>query len=142
MNVRDITRSQQPFRRKCLILAGDYRQMLPVIPRSSRAHITAASMKKIPLFRYFTVFELTENTRIGQYISPQHFDRWLPDLISPGLFAVKTLPQSTIWMTLGQEEKTSYHNPSLEAQLTISERYSHCNRIQQAGSLHHLYLQF
>ena len=75
--LKDIATSQQPFGGKCLILAGDYRQILPVVPRGSRANITAASMKKSPLWRFFTVFELNENMRIGQDQSLQHFDRWL-----------------------------------------------------------------
>ena len=46
--LKDFTRAQQPIWEKFLILAGDYRQILPVIPRGTRAHISAASMKKAP----------------------------------------------------------------------------------------------
>ena len=34
-------------------------------------------MKKSPLWRFFTVFELKENMRTGQDPSLHHFDRWL-----------------------------------------------------------------
>ena len=42
-------RKQQPFAGKCLILTGDYRLILPHISWGFRAHITAGSMKRIPL---------------------------------------------------------------------------------------------
>ena len=47
------------------------------ITKCSRANITAASMKKSPLWRIFTVFELSDNMRFVQDQSLQLFDRWL-----------------------------------------------------------------
>lgn len=75
--IKGITRLQHPFRGKCLILAGDYRQILPVISGGSRAQITAASMKKSTLWRFFTVFEFKVNIISGQDPSLHHFDTWL-----------------------------------------------------------------
>ena len=45
-----------------------------VIPMGSRAHITA---KKSPLWRFFNVFELSENMIIGQDQSLQYLDKSL-----------------------------------------------------------------
>ena len=47
------------------------------IHRGSRAYITAESMKKSLHWRFITVIELSENMRIGQDQSLQHFDRCL-----------------------------------------------------------------
>ena len=50
-------------------------------PTSQQHHhsciITAASMKKSHLWRFFTDVDLSENMRIGQNQSLQHFDRCL-----------------------------------------------------------------
>ena len=48
--------------------------MYIVIPRGSRAHITAASKKKSPLWRFSTVFDFV-GIRLDQFL--QHFDRCL-----------------------------------------------------------------
>ena len=48
-----------------------------VIPRVSRDHITAASVKKRPHWRLFTVFEVSESMKIGMYRSLLHIDRCL-----------------------------------------------------------------
>ena len=65
-----------------------------VIPRGSRAHITEISMKKSPLWRFFTVLKLSENTRIVQDQSLQHFDRCLLKL-GNGDLPTAELPDST-----------------------------------------------
>ena len=93
MTLKDITRTQQKFGGKHVILAGDYRQILSDIPRGSRAHITAASMKKSTHWRFFTVIELTENMRICPDQSLQHFDRWLLKL-GDGDLPISELPDS------------------------------------------------
>ena len=64
-----------------------------VIPRVSRAHIIAASMKKSHLWRLFTVFELSENMTIGQDQPPQHFDRCLL-ILGNGDLQIAELPDS------------------------------------------------
>ena len=64
-----------------------------VIPRGSRDHNTTASMRKSPLRRIFTVFELSENMRIGHKQSLQHFDRCLFKL-GNGYLPVAELPDS------------------------------------------------
>ena len=64
-----------------------------VIPRGHRAHITAALMKKSQLWRFFTVLELSENMRIGQDQSQQHFDRCLLKL-GNGDLHIAELPDS------------------------------------------------
>jgi ATP-dependent DNA helicase PIF1 len=45
--LRDLCNDQRPFANKVILLSGDFRQVLPVIPRASRAAIVDASLKKI-----------------------------------------------------------------------------------------------
>ena len=53
-----------PFGGKALILAGDFRQTLPVLKKGSRAQVLDASIKRSVLWKHFTTFRLTENMRI------------------------------------------------------------------------------
>ena len=40
---------------------GDFRQVLPVLPRANRGQIVRASFKHSPLWRHFTTLKLTTN---------------------------------------------------------------------------------
>ncbi|XP_057760662.1 uncharacterized protein LOC130981039 [Arachis stenosperma] len=53
-----------PFGGKIMILGGDFRQVLPVIPKASRAEIIMASINSSVLWRHFQVLTLTRNMRI------------------------------------------------------------------------------
>jgi hypothetical protein len=44
-------------------MLGDFRQVLPVIPRGSHANIVSASIKNSYLWEYVEVFRLSENMR-------------------------------------------------------------------------------
>lgn len=46
------------------MLAGDYRQNLPVIPRANRARIVNSTHPHSPLWQHFTVMKLEENLRL------------------------------------------------------------------------------
>jgi ATP-dependent DNA helicase PIF1 len=62
--LQDLCGDQRPFANKVLVLSGDFRQVLPVIPRASRAAIVNASLKKSFLWHHFHTLTLTENMRI------------------------------------------------------------------------------
>jgi hypothetical protein len=47
-----------------VVLCGDFRQVLPVVPRASRAGIVRACLKQSPLWPLFKTYTLTENMRI------------------------------------------------------------------------------
>ena len=64
-----------------------------VIPRGSRAPITAAPMRKIQYWRFFIVIELREDIRICKDQSLQHFDRCLLKLGNEEL-KIAELPDS------------------------------------------------
>lgn len=46
-----------------MVFTGDFRQVLPVVPKGSRAQIVGASLKKSVLWQDITVLQLTENMR-------------------------------------------------------------------------------
>ncbi|XP_014678518.1 PREDICTED: uncharacterized protein LOC106818314 [Priapulus caudatus] len=81
--LRDITSQDLPFGGKVMVLAGDFRQVLPVIKRGSRAQIVDASLKRSKLWSHFTLFNLTENMRVlqsGDDKELKEFDAWLLQL--------------------------------------------------------------
>ena len=70
--------SNLPFGGKIIILAGDFRQCLPVIKGASRAGIVAQCINKSHLWQYFSIFHLTENMRVrasGDKVL-EEFDNW------------------------------------------------------------------
>ena len=50
-----------PFGGKIIILGGDFRQELPVVPHASRAAVVHNSIKISPLWPHFKAFKLTKN---------------------------------------------------------------------------------
>lgn len=55
-----------PFGGKCLVLGGDFRQILPVIPGGTRSDIVFASINSSYLWPYCHVLTLTQNMRLQQ----------------------------------------------------------------------------
>ncbi|XP_057744719.1 uncharacterized protein LOC130962534 [Arachis stenosperma] len=53
-----------PFGGKIIVLGGDFRQVLPVIPKASRAEIVMASINSSILWKHFEVLTLTKNMRL------------------------------------------------------------------------------
>ena len=68
----------QPFGGKIILLAGDFRQCLPVIPGASRAGTVSHSINKSTLWKHFQHFRLTENMRVRASGDPtlESFDQW------------------------------------------------------------------
>lgn len=61
--LRDIIAVDQPFGGKIIILSGDFRQTLPVVPGANRAGITDTCINRSSLWNHFTVMELKTNMR-------------------------------------------------------------------------------
>ena len=53
-----------PFGGKVFICSGDWRQILPVVPRGNRGSIIDACLKSSPLWRHFVIWKLEENMRV------------------------------------------------------------------------------
>ena len=66
------------FGGKVIVLAGDFRQCLPVVPGASRAGIVSQCINKSKLWKHFKILKLTENMRVRASGDPvlEAFDRW------------------------------------------------------------------
>ena len=61
----DLMQTDRSFAGKFLVLAGDFRQILPVVPGGSRGQIVSACVKDSPLYRECRFLRLTENMRLA-----------------------------------------------------------------------------
>ena len=59
------------------MFAGDFRQTLPVVPRSSKAQIINASLHKSRLWKYVEVLHLTKNMHLDNTPESNAFAQWL-----------------------------------------------------------------
>jgi ATP-dependent exoDNAse (exonuclease V) alpha subunit len=78
-SLRDLMdRHDQPFGGKILVLAGDFRQCLPVVPGASRAGTVSHCINRSHLWQHFKLFQLTENMRVRASGDPalEAFDDW------------------------------------------------------------------
>lgn len=63
-SLQDIMQNIKPFGGKFVVFGGDFRQILPVLPRESRANIVDACMNSSPLWKYCTIYRLNQNMRL------------------------------------------------------------------------------
>ena len=75
--LRDLTEHDLPFGGKVFIFGGDFRQILPVIPRGSRAQIVNATFKYSPLWSEIKIFHLYKNMRIENDLETNNFQDFL-----------------------------------------------------------------
>ena len=115
--LRDITDIDKPFGGKILVLAGDFRQCLPVIPNASRAEVVEAALNRSPLWSVFQVMQLQENMRVQMSNDPdaENFDAFTLKL---GNGEVQTIDESD-YVELPEElcmeiEKSSSKSPNAE----------------------------
>ncbi|MCH95805.1 ATP-dependent DNA helicase PIF1 [Trifolium medium] len=64
MKEADIGASNKPFGGKTIVFGGDFRQILPVIPKGSRADVVHATINSSILWRRCRVLRLTQNMRL------------------------------------------------------------------------------
>jgi hypothetical protein len=66
-SLQDICDSSSAFGGKVMVFIGDFRQILPVLPRANRAQIFDATMaRNSHLWSYFHILHLTENVRVSR----------------------------------------------------------------------------
>ena len=68
---------QAPMGGIVTLLAGDFRQLLPVVPRGTRADQLNACIKASPLWRHVVSFKLTRNLRIREDANPEAHQEYL-----------------------------------------------------------------
>ena len=59
---RDSMQIDESFGGKIMVLGGDFRQVLPIVPRASRGEEIAASIKDSYLWPSFKVYKISEST--------------------------------------------------------------------------------
>ncbi|XP_057425596.1 uncharacterized protein LOC130718957 [Lotus japonicus] len=64
MRARDESNADKPFGGKVVVLGGDFRQILPVIPKGSRQDIVKATINSSQLWKHCKVLKLTANMRL------------------------------------------------------------------------------
>ena len=67
-----------------MVFGGDFRQILPVIPKGTRADILDASLNSSYLWTFFKIYELKQNMRLccgrvsdSEAAEVTTFDKWL-----------------------------------------------------------------
>ena len=78
-SLRDIMQTpDKAFGGKIIILAGDFRQCLPVVPGASRAGTVEHCINQSYLWTNFISLKLTKNMRVHASGDPEleEFDRW------------------------------------------------------------------
>ncbi|XP_019163181.1 PREDICTED: uncharacterized protein LOC109159536 [Ipomoea nil] len=90
--MRDLLRSRNPnsydmtFGGKTVVFCGDFRQILPVIPKGTRQDIVGANINSSYLWRSYKVFRLTKNLRLRSVQSAieakqiEEFANWITNI--------------------------------------------------------------
>ena len=98
--------SEEPFGGKVILLAGDFRQCLPVVPGANRAGTVGHCINKSRLWPSFHILRLTENMRVKASGDPilESFDQWTlsigngldknGDVLIPDEMVTKIIPNS------------------------------------------------
>src|SRR6185436_17119728 len=63
---RDLMDNDEPFGGKVIVLGSDFRQILPIVIRGTRADIVNTCLKSSNLWKYFQTIKLTINIKVQQ----------------------------------------------------------------------------
>ncbi|XP_074352765.1 uncharacterized protein LOC141691914 [Apium graveolens] len=86
MTSLDPERASQPFDGITIVFGGDFRQILPVIPKASRAHVVSASLNSSKIWDHCRVFLLEKNMRLSSRKTEKEkyevaeFNKWVLDV--------------------------------------------------------------
>ena len=102
--LRDVMQQDKVFGGKVFLLGGDFRQVLPVVPKGTRADIVNQTLCHSHIWSHTTVLRLTENMRVTNNaidIIKRNFAQWVLDIgngdVSNGSIAVHVaLPGSML----------------------------------------------
>ncbi|XP_024004895.1 ATP-dependent DNA helicase PIF1-like [Eutrema salsugineum] len=84
--MRDILEVDKPFGDKVIVLGGDFRQILPVIPNAGKTEILMATLNSSPLWHKCRVLRLTQNMRLisgdnsRAMLERAAFTKWILDI--------------------------------------------------------------
>ncbi|XP_024014386.1 ATP-dependent DNA helicase PIF1-like [Eutrema salsugineum] len=84
--MRDILEVDKPFGDKVIVLGGDFRQILPVIPNAGKTEILMATLNSSPLWYKCRVLRLTQKMRLiagdnsRAMLERAAFTKWILDI--------------------------------------------------------------
>jgi ATP-dependent DNA helicase PIF1 len=81
------------FGGKVIVLTGDFRQTLPVIPKGTKKDIIQASVKSSPLWRAFSHTSLSQNMRSN---GQNAHNQWLLEVGSGSIDGIVGLPEDMV----------------------------------------------
>jgi len=76
-SLRDLLHNESPFAGITVLFGGDFRQILPVIPKGSRQQIVSASLCRSYLWQTTTLLHLQQNMRLDRTPESDAFAQWL-----------------------------------------------------------------
>ncbi|KAH0712623.1 hypothetical protein KY289_008582 [Solanum tuberosum] len=86
--------AMKPFGGITFVCGGDFRQILPAIPKGTRGDIVDAELNYTQLWPYFSIYELTKNMRLsyGKVRGSEarkiaSFDKWLLQIRDGSVYA-------------------------------------------------------
>ncbi|XP_015689952.1 uncharacterized protein LOC107303779 [Oryza brachyantha] len=120
-----------PFGGKVIVLGGDFRQILPVVRKGSRASIVDASITNSPLWCHVILLRLTMNMRLlhGDFAEQGHLDLqdfadWVLDLGDGRLPVTKKIDESEpTWVDIPNDLLIKTSGDKIKA--TIDEVFPH-----------------
>jgi ATP-dependent DNA helicase PIF1 len=63
--LKDLMANEELIGGKLVIFGGDFRQLLPVIPKGNRSQCVSSSLKFSYIWRNVEYYQLTKNMRVG-----------------------------------------------------------------------------
>ena len=88
----ELDETKKHFGQATVIFAGDWRQILPVVPRGSRAEIVGSCLKKSHLWGHMIQLHMTENVRAQ--LAGGQVQQFAHQLLQIGNGRVETLPDT------------------------------------------------
>ena len=110
-SLRDLMGKQnQPFGGKTLLLAGDFRQCLPVVKGANKAQTISHCIIKSPLWQHFNVLHLNVNMRVRASGDPEleAFDKWTLS-IGDGVDEAVAIPEHMVTEIVPNTPTESWH---------------------------------
>jgi hypothetical protein len=133
----EIMNNDLPFGGKVLLLGGDFRQCLPVVPHASQSAIVQSCIKFSNLWSDFVQLPLTSNVRS---LDPE-YSEWLMNLGNGSLPTVDWLPEDTVEIPqkfLCQDSLVTEiygHTLNLESAEQFSKRAILCPKNEDADKI-------
>ncbi|XP_072087869.1 uncharacterized protein [Arachis hypogaea] len=105
--LRDILENNNPFGGKVMVMGGDFRQVLPVVPKGSKSQMISASIVKSHLWAFTKILHLRQNMRsLNDHDFAEYLMR-IGDGIEPTI--CEDLVQIKVGMAIPWEGEASIH---------------------------------